>query len=259
MRMERLALLACVTVALATGVLPAAAAQKPATPSVSAKQAPMFSEVAATWADIQAQVTDLAQLVKEKRLEEVHPVALEIRDLVRTLPDKSTALPAAHRKKLDAQVRIVDRLAAQLDKYGDAGNHPGTVRQQQALLKTLATIKSLYPARTLTVRVRGPVGSSKERDLYLTPGGIYMEADIRANGNQLPAQKFRGIKVSHDLKPKAGDRICPITLTKANPGYTWVVGGKEYQFCCPPCVEEFVTQAKTSPAGIKSPEEYVKQ
>jgi YHS domain-containing protein len=234
-------------------------AQKPAPAGVKGANIPKLADAAATWADIQAQVTDLAQLVKEKRLDEIHPVAFEIRDLVRTLPDKSKPLGAATLGKLSAQVRIVDRLAEQLDKYGDAGNQPGTVRQHQALLKTLGTIKSFYPAGSLTVRMTGPVGSSKERELYLTPGGIYTAADIKANGNQLPTQKFRGVRVNHDLKPKPGDRICPITLTKANPGYTWVVGGKAYLFCCPPCVEEFVTTAKTDPAGIKAPEEYVKK
>jgi len=234
-------------------------AQKPAPAKVKGMSTSKLADAAAIWADIQAQVTDLAQLVKEKRLDEIHPVAFEIRDLVRTLPDKSKSLPAPAHKKLEAQVRVVDRLAEQLDKYGDAGNQPGTVRQHQALLKTLGTIKSLYPAGSLTVRVAGPVGSSKERELYLTPGGIYTAADIKANGNQLPTQKFRGVRVSHDLKPKPGDRICPITLTKANPGYTWVVGGKAYLFCCPPCVEEFVTKAKTDPAGIKAPEDYVKK
>jgi multiple sugar transport system substrate-binding protein len=38
--------------------------------------------------------------------------------------------------------------------------------------------------------------------------------------------------------------ICPISKTKAAPKFSWVVGGKTYQFCCPPCVDEFVQTAK---------------
>ncbi len=231
--------------------------QPTAAPNIGAKIA--LTEAASTWADIQAQVKDLAQLVKEKRLEEVHPVAFEIRDLVRTLPDKSKGLPAANLKKLEAQVRIMDRLAEQLDRYADAGKQADTARQQQAVLRALATIKALYPAGTLSVHAGAAPANSKERELYLTPGGAYTDADIKANGNQLPAQKFRGVKVSHDLKPVVGDRICPITLTKANPGYTWVIGGKEYLFCCPPCVEEYVTLAKKDPAAIKPPETFIKK
>jgi len=102
------------------------------------------------------------------------------------------------------------------------------------------------------------VDDAEERELFLTSGGKYTEADIAANGFQTASQKFKGFKAAHDLRPKAGDKICPITLTKANPECTWVVGGKEYQFCCPPCVTEFVMLAKED-GDIKDPEEYVKR
>jgi YHS domain-containing protein len=103
------------------------------------------------------------------------------------------------------------------------------------------------------------VADAEERKLYLTPGGKYTAADIRANGNKVASEKFRGVPVSHDLKPKAGDRICPITLTKANPAFGWVIEGKSYEFCCPPCVDEFVQLAKDQPDQIKPPGEYVKK
>jgi hypothetical protein len=97
-----------------------------------------------------------------------------------------------------------------------------------------------------------------EKTLYLTPGGLYSEADIQANGGQTASQKYRGFKPRHDLKPKPGDKVCPITVTKANPQCTWVVGGKTYEFCCPPCIDEFVQQAKDKPGEIKQPQDYVK-
>ncbi len=97
-----------------------------------------------------------------------------------------------------------------------------------------------------------------EQALYLTPAGLYTANDIAANGNVTAAQKFRGVMASHDMKPKVGDRICPITNTKANPKFTWVVNGKPYEFCCPPCVDEFVKLAKEQPDAIKSPETYLK-
>ena len=98
-----------------------------------------------------------------------------------------------------------------------------------------------------------------EKKLYLTPGGKYTEADIKANGNITASQKFKGLKANHDLKPKAGDKICPITLTLASPKFTWVIDGKTYEFCCPPCVDEFVQLAKEKPSEIKAPEEYRKK
>lgn len=96
------------------------------------------------------------------------------------------------------------------------------------------------------------------RVLYLTPGGRYTEADIEANGRRTARQAFAAFVPKHDLHPQPGDRICPITLTKANPACAWIIGGKSYEFCCPPCVDEFVKLAKEQPNQIKEPESYVK-
>ena len=103
------------------------------------------------------------------------------------------------------------------------------------------------------------VSGDEEEALYLTPGGLYTAADVEANGRVTASQKFKGLKSSHNARTKAGDRICPISETKSNPQFTWVVGGKTYEFCCPPCVDEFVREAKEQPRNIKAPGEYVKQ
>lgn len=103
------------------------------------------------------------------------------------------------------------------------------------------------------------LGDDESRKLFLTPAGKYTAADIAANGNKTATQAFRGFVPTHDLKPKVGDKICPITLTKANPKCSWIIDGKTYEFCCPPCVEEFVKLAKEQPAEIKEPTEYVKR
>ncbi|MBS1985659.1 MAG: hypothetical protein JST16_15985, partial [Bdellovibrionales bacterium] len=100
--------------------------------------------------------------------------------------------------------------------------------------------------------------AAEEQELYLTPGGKYTEADIEANGKVTASQKFKGVMSSHDMKPKSGDRICPVTLTKANPKFTWIIDGKPYEFCCPPCVDEFVKTAKQQPEEVKTPDSYVK-
>jgi uncharacterized membrane protein YraQ (UPF0718 family) len=97
------------------------------------------------------------------------------------------------------------------------------------------------------------------RELYLTPKGLYTAEDIAANGSVTAAEKYQGFHSAHDFKPKPGDRICPITQTKANPQCSWVVGGKKYLFCCPPCIDEFMKLAREAPGKIKRPEEYVKQ
>jgi len=104
----------------------------------------------------------------------------------------------------------------------------------------------------------GSLPADEERKLYLTAGGKYTEADIKANGSMTASQKFKGIKSSHDAKPKPGDRICPISMTKANPEFTWIIDGKPYQFCCPPCVDEYVRLAKERPEELQAPDTFVK-
>ena len=103
------------------------------------------------------------------------------------------------------------------------------------------------------------VADDDERQLYLNPGGKYTEEDIKANGSVTATAKFKGLKSSHDMFPKPGDKICPVTKTKANPIFTWIVDGKTYEFCCPPCVDEFVKTAKATPEEIKQPADYVKR
>jgi hypothetical protein len=102
------------------------------------------------------------------------------------------------------------------------------------------------------------VADQEEQRLYLSPGGYYTVADIKANGT-LPSQKFRGFRASHDSNPQPGDRLCPVTQTKANRECTWIIGGQRYQFCCPPCIAEFVRLAKERPEQIQSPDAYVQQ
>lgn len=103
------------------------------------------------------------------------------------------------------------------------------------------------------------VADEEERELYLTPGGLYTAADIEANGNTTASLKFRGIKSSHNLTTKSGDRVCPVTKTKANPKFSWIIDGRSYEFCCPPCVDEFVRRAKENPAEVLAPEKYIKE
>ena len=103
------------------------------------------------------------------------------------------------------------------------------------------------------------LADNESTTLFLTPGGTYTEADIAANGRLTAQQKFKGFQAKHDVNPKPGDRLCPISETKANPLCAWVIGGKTYEFCCPPCVEEFVRMAKEKPDEIKDPKAYVKR
>jgi len=110
-----------------------------------------------------------------------------------------------------------------------------------------------------TASMPDKIGSDSERELYLTPGGRYTTADIVANGNKTASEKFKGIKSEHDMKPEPGDKLCPISGTKANSNFTWIIDGKTYEFCCPPCVDEFLSNAKSSTEPLADPSTLIKQ
>jgi YHS domain-containing protein len=105
----------------------------------------------------------------------------------------------------------------------------------------------------------GKVTDAEEQRLYLEPDGLYTEEDIAANGNRTASEAFVNFKARHDFNPQPGDAICPVTRTKANPECQWIIGGQAYQFCCPPCVDEFVILAKSDPEKIRPPEAYVQE
>lgn len=101
--------------------------------------------------------------------------------------------------------------------------------------------------------------ADEEQQLYLTAAGTYTEADIKANGSTTAAVKFAGKVSKHDAKPQPGDRICPVSRTKANPEFTWTINGQPYQFCCPPCIDEYVRLAKQQPGELQPPDSFIKQ
>ncbi len=102
--------------------------------------------------------------------------------------------------------------------------------------------------------------AEKMKTLYTTAKGKYTEADIKANGAGKTAADVYGNEMTdHDDNPQPGDKICPISKTKANPKITWIIGGKKYEFCCTPCINEFVKKAQEKPDQVKDPGFYVKQ
>lgn len=122
------------------------------------------------------------------------------------------------------------------------------------LAQRIGRYAAFSPERTAMPAV---VGGHEERRLFQSPQGKYTLADIAANGALLPSEKYRGFRAQHDFEPQPGDRLCPITRTKGNPECTWIVDGQTYEFCCPPCIAEFVGIARQHPEQILLPEEYI--
>ncbi len=103
------------------------------------------------------------------------------------------------------------------------------------------------------------MATAEQRRIYSTPAGLYRRADIRANGAAPASEKYRGQMPHHDMHPRPGDVICPITATKADPRFAWTVEGKQYLFCCPACIDEFVQRARTNSTSIRPPEGYIER
>lgn len=217
-----------------------------------------FSKAAEAWGGILADRKALGEIIKTGKLSEAHEIAFAIRDAVVTLPYKSGALTADKKKALQTQVAQVASIAENIDKYADAGSAAKTKAEYARLTKSLNAIEKLYPADALPTAGAKPM-TMAEREIFLKPGGLYTQADIEANGNTSVYQKFPSFIADHEQKVAVSDPVCPISGTKPNPQLTWIISGKKYTFCCPPCVTEFVKKSKANPKAILAPEEYVKK
>ena len=115
-------------------------------------------EASAVWRKVQASSVKLDRLIQSRKLQGVHQVAFQIRDLVNTLPAKSTTLPADKQKQLATGVRSVGQIAKLLDRYGDANNQAQTAAQNKRLHTVLHAIEHLYPEGALKASMHGPGG-----------------------------------------------------------------------------------------------------
>jgi hypothetical protein len=198
-----------------------------------------------------------------------------------TLEKDAATIKEVDAQKLDAHVKLdgtTEPIPVPFEPAPVAGDSPGKTSQFVGKIPQALWGKPLVMVLPITIdkkrfRANFPlprgghdedvmpvkVADEEERKLYLTPGGKYTLEDIKANGKVTASQKYDVSGWGHDLRPKAGDKICPITLTKANPNCTWIIGGKTYEFCCPPCIDAFVQLAKEQPQDIKDPESYRKK
>jgi hypothetical protein len=110
---------------------------------------------------------------------------------------------------------------------------------------------------TFTYKPTDKTKAALLREMYLKPGGIYTLADIKANGNTVPDEKFKGKIWEHADDLKIGDKVCPVTNNKAEKECAWTVQGQTYEFCCPPCLDKFIGWAHHQPERIKDTKDYV--
>jgi len=105
-----------------------------------------------------------------------------------------------------------------------------------------------------------PVAASagELRTLYAAPSGRYTAVDIAANGTLPPSRKYEGLIARH-RHAAVGERICPVTGNRADARFAWLIDGKTYRFCCPPCIDDFVRRARAASLPLPGPGEYVQR
>ena len=79
--------------------------------------------VESLWQDIHKKHGELADVIKAKKLDDVHHHAFAVRDLAKKLVAKA---PAAKKAAIKAGVTNIAKLAEELDKTGDAGDQAAT-------------------------------------------------------------------------------------------------------------------------------------
>ncbi len=106
--------------------------------------------VGGIWAEVKEHEEQLGKIIADKKLDKVHEVAFEIRDLVNALHDKSLdLLPVDKLVKVNANAKYVAEIAKRLDESGDAGDAVNVQAQADRLAKLLQDIETLYPTGTL--------------------------------------------------------------------------------------------------------------
>lgn len=101
------------------------------------------------WDEVTEHAEQLGRLISDKKLDKVHEVAFEIRDLMNALPEKSKSLPADKLAKVTANAKFVTDLAKRLDESGDANDQAGTEANFKKLQGILKSTASLYPPDAL--------------------------------------------------------------------------------------------------------------
>jgi len=116
------------------------------------------------WAEVKEHEEQLGKIIAEKKLDKVHEVAFEIRDLVNALPDKSMDLPADKLARVKSNAKYVADIAKRLDESGDAGDQIVTKTNFEKLQGFLKTIEAQYPSGELKHEGGVDEGMAKDKN-----------------------------------------------------------------------------------------------
>lgn len=119
--------------------------------------------VSGIWAEVKMHQEQLGKIIADKKLDQAHEAAFEIRDLVNALPDKSMDLSADNLAKVKSNAKYAADIAKRLDESGDAGDQAATEANFEKLRSFLKTIEAQYPPAVLGVGERQETDMAKDK------------------------------------------------------------------------------------------------
>lgn len=108
-----------------------------------------FNDAAKTWSDIEAARGELDSAIQANSPEKIHDHADKIRDLVRSLPNQSAALPPDKRQALETEVKHAEETAKMLRDTAASSDTAMLHEHHQTMQSALDAIRGLYPAQAL--------------------------------------------------------------------------------------------------------------
>jgi hypothetical protein len=112
--------------------------------------------VAGIWSEVKEHEEQLGKLITDKKLDKVHEVAFEIRDMVNALSERSKdILEDAKMAKVKYTAKFVADIAKRLDESGDANDQAATEANFKKLQGFLKAIEAQYPPERLKHEEKG--------------------------------------------------------------------------------------------------------
>jgi len=107
------------------------------------------------WQAIQKKHKHLEKTIHGEKLDKVHDLAFEIRDLLKAMPKKSKILDKEKMKSLIGSVKRANEVVDLIHEYADGKDQKNTEKQSHRLTKLLSYVKTLYPKNALVSEKKG--------------------------------------------------------------------------------------------------------
>ena len=95
--------------------------------------------------EINEHESHLQTLIQNGQLDQVHEIAFMIRDLSKSVQEKSEGLSSIDHDKVKSSVTEIAQIADRLDEYGDSGNKVKTEKEVTHLHEALKTLHEQFP------------------------------------------------------------------------------------------------------------------